>query len=225
MNIFSFIKNEKKRVMFTVFTEVIIIGLLGILLLWLSNTYIIRNPPNHTFRIIESVLSILILTVFLLIKRPSLQDLGLSFQDIKPIVRNLYIIGVSIIFLMVISSFFFMENLSSSMNLRFGLGSPVFEEILFRGYLWHRLKKSKVGDISIIFITGVFFGLFHLYGYYEYSYETGFITEAPVMLNVVFQKVLLNIAFGLLLGYIRYKSKKLYPSFLIHAFNNIILGH
>jgi len=149
----------------------------------------------------------------------------LSFQDIKPKVRNLYIIGVSIIFLMVISSFFFMDNLSSSMNLRFGLVSPVFEELLFRGYLWYRLKKSNIGDRSVIFVTGLFFGLFHLFGFYEYSYETGFTTEAPVMLIVVIQKVLLNIAFGLLLGYIRYKSNKLYPSFLIHSFNNIILGH
>jgi hypothetical protein len=225
MNGFSLVKIEKKRVLFTVFTELLIIGLLGILLLWVSNTYIIKNPPNHTFRIIESVSSILILTAFLIIRKPSLQDLGLSFQDSKPIVRNLYIISVSIILLMVISSFFLMDNLSSSMNLRFGLVSPVFEEILFRGYLWNKLKKCKVGDISIIFITSVLFGLFHLFGYYEYSYETGFTTEAPEMLNVVMQKVLLNFAFGLLLGFVRYKSKKLYPSFLFHAFNNIILGH
>lgn len=225
MNIFSFVKNEKKQLLFTVFAEIVIIGLLGVLLLWFSNTYIIKNPPNHIFRIIESVSSILILAVFLKIKKTSLHDLGLSFQDIKPKVRNLYIVGVSIILLMVISSFFFMDNLSSSMNLRFGLVSPVFEEILFRGYLWHRLNKNKVGDISIIFITSLLFGLFHLFGYYEYSYETGFTTEAPEMINVVMQKVLLNIAFGLLLGFVRYKSKKLYPSFLIHAFNNIILGH
>ena len=225
MNILSIDKNEKKRVLFTVFAEILIIGVVGILLLWISNTYIIKNPPNHTFRIIESVSSILILTAFLIIKKLSLQDLGLSFQDIKPKVRNFYIIGVSIILLMVISSFFFMDNLSSSMNLRFGLVSPVFEEVLFRGYLWHRLKKSKVGDISIILITSVLFGLFHLFGYYEYSYETDFMTEAPEMMNVVMQKVLLNIAFGLLLGFVRYKSKKLYPSFLIHSFNNIILGH
>ncbi len=90
---------------------------------------------------------------------------------------------------------------------------------------YYRLKKSKVEDISIIFITGVFFGLFHVFGYYEYSYETGFTTDAPLMLNVVVQKVLLNISYGLLLGYIRYKIKKLYPSFLIHSFGNIILGH
>lgn len=225
MNANILMKDEKKRVLFTVSAEVLMIGLLGVLLLWFTNTYIIKNPPNHIFRIIESVLSVLILTVFLLIKKTSLQDLGLSLQDIKPKVRNLYIIGVSIILLMVISSFFFMDNLSSTMNLRFGLASPVFEEILFRGYLWHKLKKSNIGDISTIFITGIFFGLFHLFGYYEYAYETGFTTETPVMLNVVIQKVLLNIAFSLLLGYIKYKSKMLYPSFLIHSFNNIILGH
>jgi membrane protease YdiL (CAAX protease family) len=225
MNIFSFIQNEKKQVLFTVFTELLIIGLLGILLLWISNTFIIPNPSNQIFRIIESVMSILILTIFFAIKKPSLQDLGLSFQDIRPKVRNIYIIGVSIIFLMIVTSFMFMDILSSTMNLRFGLVSPIFEEILFRGYLWYRLTKSKVEDISMIFITGVLFGLFHLFGYYEYSYETGFSTEAPIMLNVVVQKVLLNISFGLLLGYVRYKLKKLYPSFLIHSFANIILGH
>jgi uncharacterized protein len=225
MNIYSFIKSEKKRVLFTVFTELLFIGLLGILLLWISNSFIIQNPPNQIFRIIESVMSILILTIFFTIKKPSLQDLGLSLQDIKPKTRNSYNIGVSIILLMVATSFLFMDILSSTMNLRFGLVSPIFEEMLFRGYLWYRLKKCQVEDISLIFITGVLFGLFHLFGYYEYSYETGFSIEAPLMLNVVVQKVLLNISFGLLLGYIRYKSKKLYPSFLIHSFTNIILGH
>ena len=225
MNIFSFIKNEKKRVFFTVLIELFLIALLGILLAWVSNKFIIKNPPNHIFRIIESLLTIIILTVFLFIKKPSLKDLGLSFLDVKPKIRRLYIIGVSIILLMVFTSFFFMDILSSTMNLRFGIVSPVFEEILFRGYLWYRLKKSKVEDISIIFITGILFGLFHLFGYYEYSYESGFSAETQLMLNVVIQKVLLNTAFGLLLGYIRYKLKSLYPSFLIHAFNNIILGH
>jgi membrane protease YdiL (CAAX protease family) len=225
MNIFHLIKNEKRRVLLTVVAELLFIGLFGVLLLWVSNTYIVRSPPNHTFRIIESILSIVILTVFLIIKKPSLEDLGLSLGDISPKVRNLYITGVSIVLLMVITSFFFMDILSSTMNLRFGLVSPVFEELLFRGYLWYRLKKSQVKDISLIFITAILFGLFHLTGYYEYSYETGFSTEAHLMLNVVAQKILLNISFGLLLGYIRYKSKKLYPSFLIHAFSNIILGH
>ena len=65
MDIFSSVKNGKKQVLFTVFAEILIIGVVGILLLWISNTYIIKNPPNHTFRIIESVMSILILTVFL----------------------------------------------------------------------------------------------------------------------------------------------------------------
>ena len=225
MNNVSLIKSEKKRALFGIVAELLIIGVLGMLLLWISNTFLIPNPSNQVFRVLESVVSIVLLTTFLAIKKPSLQDLGLSLRDIKPGVRYFYIAGVSIILLMVTSSFLFMDILSSTMNLRFGLVSPVFEEILFRGYFWHRLKKSHVEDISIIFITGILFGLFHLFGYYEYSYETGFSTEAPVMVNVVIQKVLLNISFGLLLGYIKYKSKKLYPSFLIHSFNNIILGH
>ncbi len=225
MNVFAFIKDEKKQALFSVIVEIIVVGLLGIFLLKISNDYVIKNPPNHIFRIIESVLSILILSVFLIIKKPSLSDLGLSLRDVKPVLRNLYIIGASVVLLMVVSSFFFMDNLSSTMNLRFGLVSPLFEEVLFRGYVWYRLKKSRIEDISVIFITGILFGLFHLFGYYEYSFETGFTTESQLMMNVVVQKILLNIAFGLLLGYIRYKTKKLYPSLLIHSLNNIILGH
>lgn len=225
MNVFAFIKDEKKQALFSVVVEITVIGLFGIFLLKISNDYVIKNPPNHIFRIIESVLSLLILSVFLIIKKPSLYDLGLSLRDVKPLIRNIYVTGILIVLLMVISSFFFMDNLSSAMNLRFGLASPIFEEVLFRGYVWYRLKNSRVGDISVIFITGILFGLFHLFGYYEYSYETGFTTETQFMLNVVMQKVLLNISFGLLLGYIRYKTKKLYPSLLIHSLNNIILGH
>jgi len=66
-------------------------------------------------------------------------------------------------------------------NIRFGIFCPIFEEIIFRGYIWNKLKNSKYDDISLIFITGALFGLFHLTYYYEIAYATSFYKDAPSM--------------------------------------------
>lgn len=224
MNTFSYIKNEKTQIIFNIIFELIIIGLLGIALLWISNNFIISNPSKPAFRIIGTIAELLILLLFLYIKKPSVQNLGLSWQGITPKYRIYYVIGLVFIPLLIISGCFFMPFFAFTMNLRFGIMAPLFEEIIFRGYIWHRLKEKQYDDISVIFITSLFFGLFHLFGYYEIDYATGFFNNAPSITHILIQKVLLNLSYGMILGYIRYKSKSLYLSLIIHSFGNII-GH
>jgi len=66
-----------------------------------------------------------------------------------------------------------------TMNLRFGIMAALFEEIIFRGYIWHKMQSKQFDDISVIFTTAIFFGLFHLAGYYEINYMTSFFNDAP----------------------------------------------
>jgi membrane protease YdiL (CAAX protease family) len=110
---------------------------------------------------------------------------------------------------------------SFTMNLRFGIAAPVFEKVIFRGYIWYKLKDKQYNDVSIIHITGLLFGLFHLAGYYESSYSTSFFSNAPPISKILLNKVLVNSGYGILLGYFRYKSKHLYLPFIIHAIGNI----
>ena len=222
MRITAFARNEKTQVMLSIIVELLIIGILGNLLLWVSNTFVIQNPSKPIFRLIGSVIPLLILAIFLFIKRPSIQELGLSYQNIRPQVRKYYIIGLILIILLLGTSYLIMDFFSFTMNLRFGLTAPIFEELIFRGYIWHRLKNSKHDDISIIFITGALFGLFHLAGYYEIAYATSFFKDAPPLFKILQNKVLINTGYGFLLGFIRYKSKNLYLSYIIHSIGNII---
>ena len=110
------------------------------------------------------------------------------------------------------------------MNLRFGIMAALFEEIIFRGYIWHRLQGKQYDDITLIFTTAIFFGLFHLAGYYEIEYATSFFKDAPSLSSLLRQKVLANFGYGLFLGFFRYKSKNLYLPLIIHSVGNF-MGH
>lgn len=216
------VRNEKTQVVFSIIFELLILGMCGTLLLWISNNYIIPNPAIPIFRLISSLVSILILAIFLAIKRPSLQSLGLLFTDVNRKSRWVYLMGFTLIIVLFTSSFFFMGFFDIAQNIRFGIFCPVFEEIIFRGYIWNKLKNSKYDDISLIFITGALFGLFHLTYYYEISYATSFFDDAPSMFKIMQNKVMINIGYGFLLGFIRYKSKNLYLTTIIHSIGNIL---
>jgi membrane protease YdiL (CAAX protease family) len=222
MNIFSFIKNEKTRVLFNIIFELIIIGLLGIVLLLISNNFIILNPSKLAFRIIGTIVQLLVLLLFLYIKSTSVQDIGLSWKSISPKYKVYYIIGLSLIPLLIISACFFMPFFAFAMNLRFGIMAALFEEIIFRGYIWHRLQDKKFDDITLIFTTAIFFGLFHLTYYYEIGYATSFFNDAPSLSSILRQKVMANLGYGLFLGFFRYKSKNLYLPLIIHSIGNIL---
>lgn len=224
MNTLAFIKNEKKQVICFIVFELIVIGFLGILLLWISNNFIIHHPSKPTFRIIGSIVQLLVLLLFLYVKSPSAKEIGMSWENINPTHKKYYIIGLALIPAMLISGCFFMPFFAFTMNLRFGIMSPVFEEILFRGYIWNRLKEKQFDDITIVFTTAIFFGLFHLAGYYEIAYATGFFKDAPDLAPILRQKVLANMGYGFFLGFLRYKSKNLYLPFIVHSIGNF-LGH
>ena len=224
MNTFAFIKNEKKQVIFIIIFELIIIGLLGIVLLWISNNFIIHNPSKPAFRIIGTIVQLFVLLLFLYIKSPSVKDIGLSWKSINPKYRIYYVIGLALIPLLLISGCFFMPFFAFTMNLRFGIMAALFEEIIFRGYIWHKMQSKQFDDITIIFTTAIFFGLFHLAGYYEIGYATSFFKDAPGLSSILRQKVLANIGYGFFLGFLRYKSKNLYLSLIVHSIGNF-MGH
>lgn len=222
MRITAFVKYEKAQVIFSIIFELLILGIGGIILLWISNNFIIQNPSIPLFRLISSLASILILTLFLTIKKPSLQNIGLSLTDVNRKSRWAYLIGLILIVLLFVTSFFFMDFFDIAQNIRFGIFCPIFEEIIFRGYIWHKLENNNYHNISIIFITGALFGLFHLAYYYEIAYATSFFKDAPSMFKILQNKVLINIGYGFLLGFIRYKSKNLYLTLIIHSIGNIL---
>ncbi len=78
------------------------------------------------------------------------------------------------------------------------LAAPVFEEILFRGIVMTELRKIMPAAWAII-IQGVVFGIFHM-----------------ILIQGVFAAV-----FGIILGFIYYKTKKLSVTAAVHMVFNM----
>jgi len=82
--------------------------------------------------------------------------------------------------------------------------APVFEEILFRGFLFASLKQSVLGPIWTIILTAGVFAALHAFQYK--SVET---------LGLIF-------ILGVVLGIVRYKTGSLWNSIMLHSFWNLI---
>jgi membrane protease YdiL (CAAX protease family) len=78
--------------------------------------------------------------------------------------------------------------------------APVVEELLFRGIGFHLLRRF--GDTTAILATGLAFGLYH-----------GLVNALPILA-----------LFGIALGWLRARTRSVYPGMLVHAaFNSVAL--
>ena len=78
--------------------------------------------------------------------------------------------------------------------------APIVEELLFRGIGFHLLQRF--GDTAAILATGLAFGLYH-----------GLVNALPILA-----------LFGVALGWLRARTRSVYPGMLVHAaFNSVAL--
>lgn len=81
------------------------------------------------------------------------------------------------------------------------VAAPVFEELLFRGFLFEGLRHSRLGSIGAIVITAALWASIHLqYELYE---------------------VISIFLIGLLFGYAKIKTNSLYTPMAMHALMNL----
>jgi membrane protease YdiL (CAAX protease family) len=82
------------------------------------------------------------------------------------------------------------------------VAAPLFEEILFRGFLLTGLRSSILGPVGAVALTSVGWAMLHI----QYN---------AFGIFVIF-------GFGLLLGIARLSSRSLYPPLVMHAFMNLL---
>ncbi len=81
------------------------------------------------------------------------------------------------------------------------VAAPVFEELLFRGFLLEGLRHSKLGNLGAVLITSAVWASIHL------QYE-------------LFEVVSIFLI-GIILGYARIKTDSLYTPIILHALMNL----
>ena len=91
------------------------------------------------------------------------------------------------------------------------VATPVFEEILFRGYLQSTLVANGIRFAYVNVIGAVLFLLIHCLGWsFQGTLVTNLLSAYPASLTVV----------SLLLGYVRHRSGSLLASIMLHMGNN-----
>jgi len=95
----------------------------------------------------------------------------------------------------------------------------IFEEIIFRGYIYKKISNIK-NDLWAYIISTLIFGIWHL-GYIDsVMWRASIISPNANILNIMFWKVITGLLFGAAVGFFRYKNKNVYSSMLAHALLN-----
>jgi membrane protease YdiL (CAAX protease family) len=93
---------------------------------------------------------------------------------------------------------------------------PIFEEMIFRGYIWNKLNVVFEKEWITYIVSTLLFALWHI-GYIDaiaFRVETGLVIA-------MFWKVITGLCFGVVLGAVRYKTKNSYSTILLHGIMNI----
>ena len=94
--------------------------------------------------------------------------------------------------------------------------TPIFEEVLFRGYIWNKLNGIWENKWATYLTTSILFGLWHL----AYIDSIAFRVEDG-LLSVMVWKVVTGLCFGVVLGDVRMKTKNCYAAMLMHGVMNL----
>lgn len=94
--------------------------------------------------------------------------------------------------------------------------TPIFEELIFRGYIWNKIEVICSSKWKIYISSTILFALWHI-GYID---AIAFRVEVGVP-NAMFWKVITGFCFGIVLGGLRLKTKNSYSTILMHCVMNI----
>lgn len=182
------------------------------------------QPTVFTRSCMSAVVVTIIGAILLLIAKKRQNKLSFfpSLQSSKS--KIIYSVASLLVLFLVVSSPAFGEGYTLSVLVPLAYSviiTPLFEELIFRGYLWNTLKPYFKNEMSVYIITALLFAVWHL-GYFDtilfYVVQNGKPGNVFVIMAL---KVLTGFVFGVITGFVRLKCKNCYASFLIHSFLNV----
>ena len=94
--------------------------------------------------------------------------------------------------------------------------TPVFEELIFRGFVWNQLNTLLEKEWCTYIVSTLLFAVWH-FGYLDsvaFRVGTG-------LVNVMIWKAVTGLCFGVVLGALRLKTKNSYSTMLLHGALNL----
>lgn len=192
-------------------------------LLW---AWLRPEPSSPLWYWIDLVAFTAVGLALLAIFRPSPAMLGLAWQGTSRLARGITIGSGALTLLLVLSSAAFGPGLLLE-NARNALMFPIFEEPLFRGWVWSRLETTmkplngKYTGLLTWLVSSALFSLWHL-GYFDVYLLVAFARNPT--LNVPFfvlMKLSVTLVIGLMVGFLRWRTRRAFGSLVLHALINV----
>ena len=209
---------------FTVIKIIFLLMGLQIIRIILKQIAFLFFHHNKFNDVLISIIIIFILTLFIIYKSKQ----GRIILDIFSYMRSkeskiYYFMVTGAILLLIFTSPFFIRNPSIETLLYLlyiTIMIPIYEEIIFRSYIWNILKKENINEIKIYILTTLLFSFYHI-GYIDTVIA---ITGFNNMALITFIKCSLMLSYGIFIGFFKYKIKNSYSCMLVHSFINIFGG-
>jgi hypothetical protein len=204
----------------------LLLGIQAVRALLICGMWALWHPTGDsiTWIYMDMVSFLLVGAGLFLIFRPNPQQLGLSWKDAPKLERWAYILGGGIIVLMVAGSYFFSPEVLIT-NIQTVIILPIFEELLFRGWGWKQVEQAnpaKHAGLVCWLLISFFFGIWH-FGYMDiYILKVAPLWPEMQWGSFLLMKFLTTFVIGLVVGLPRWKTGRVYGSYLFHAMINLI---
>ncbi len=159
--------------------------------------------------------------------RPSRAALGFRLADSGSRERMVSLAGMGLVLLLLVIGVVLAPEMALA-NLSGVLVTPLCEELLFRGWGWNRLRGNPGAPVSLGWVFVILTGLFALWhgGYADMvilrSAALGHgLSSAAGLGRILFYKLLVGGAVGVLTGLARMRSKTIFPGLVLHALWNV----
>jgi membrane protease YdiL (CAAX protease family) len=204
-----------KLVLKIIFVLVIIQVLRAVIFEFFLVTVQPSGPLLFIFRGLDFIIVGIILLLYF---KPSLNDLGLRWDNIRLRSRIIYIMFFSVLTILILSQSVFEGEFDILIGLIvYSIINPIFEELIFRGYIWSKISESEgmINPDGLTFLTVTL-----LFSVWQLGYADVLIRYSNLGLIMVL-KMMAGLVLGLFVGYLRLKTGKTYASIIFHGLRNL----
>jgi len=206
--------SEKIQVIVKIIAGMILIQILRFSLE--SAAFCFVDRTQQTDRIVSSGAMLVLSIIIILIAKK--KNISLSVFPNKN--RWVYIIATVFVLILIALSLLIAEEksfFSVSALAHTTVITPVFEELIFRGWVWNKLKVAFSRRLEVFAITTLLFAVWHL-GYID---SVAFRVNPANLPFIMLMKVITGLFFGIVLGAARDRTKNCYSTILLHSAMNI----
>lgn len=194
---------------------IVILAFIQLLLYVIKQCVFLIIPRTDYSDHMATMLGMIILAIGILI---TARRLGINLSVFPTRFNTVYIcVSILAAILLIATPSNFTGGIQSVSLLIYGsIVTPVFEELIFRGYVWNKLNVVFSNERKTYLVSTILFALWHF----------GYISSVAFRINdglfqAMIWKAITGLCFGIVLGMVRLKTKNCYSTILLHGVMNI----